>query len=36
MESREIARIHWQALREFLQTWLEKGQSQAIGTAMSI
>jgi len=27
MESREVARIHWRALREFLRTWLEKGPS---------
>jgi len=26
-ESREVAKVHWRALREFLSEWLEKGES---------
>jgi hypothetical protein len=30
LESKEIARIHWKALREFLASWLEKGRLSRI------
>lgn len=26
-ESREVAKVHWRALRDFLREWLEKGES---------
>lgn len=26
-ESRDVARVHWEALREFLATWLKEGES---------
>jgi hypothetical protein len=27
-ESKEVAKVHWKALREFLQEWLQKGWSR--------
>jgi len=35
MESREVARSHWRALREFLRAWLEKGESNFEGSKES-
>lgn len=26
-ESREVARVHWMALKEFLAAWIERGAS---------
>lgn len=26
-ESREVARVHWLALRDFLASWLKEGES---------
>ena len=31
-ESREVAKVHWRALKEFLREWLEKGMSRSLTT----
>ena len=32
-ESRDVARVHWRALKEYLASWLEKGESRSPNTS---